>query len=144
MLNQFDTDEGQLRNLFAGFERKGLNDLVSEGANEKGIFLDRYLDMRYVGQSYEIIVPFSDNYIEDFHELHEKKYGYRNENKPVEIVNLRLRARGTREKPEMEEYPMSMETPANEALLARREVIFNGEPIMTQIVIGRQHIPTIK
>jgi N-methylhydantoinase A len=133
MLNQFDTDQDQLRNLFGSLERKGLNDLISEGANEKGILLERYLDMRYEGQSYEIIVPFRDNFIEGFHGLHEKKYGYRNEDKPVEIVNLRLRARGTLDKPEMEKFPMSSETPVDEALLDRREVIFDGQPIMTQI-----------
>jgi N-methylhydantoinase A len=133
MLNQFDTDHDQLRNLFNSLERKGLNDLISEGVNEKNILLERYLDMRYEGQSYEIIVPFRDDFIEGFHGLHEKKYGYRNGDKPIEIVNLRLRARGTLDKPEMEKFPMSSETPVDKALLDRREVIFDGQPVMTQI-----------
>lgn len=133
MLNQFNTDEGQLRNLFGSLEHKGTDDLISEGINEKGILLERYLDMRYEGQSYEIIVPFRNNYVEGFHGLHEKKYGYRNKDKPIEIVNLRLRVRGTLDKPEMEEFPMSLETPVNEALLDQRGVIFDGQPIMAQI-----------
>jgi N-methylhydantoinase A len=133
MLNQFNTDEGQLRNLFRSLERKGRDDLILEGVNEKGILLERYLDMRYEGQSYEIIVPFESNYLEGFHRLHEKKYGYRNNDKPIEIVNLRLRVRGTLDKPEIEEFPMSSETPVDEALLDQREVIFDGQPIMTQI-----------
>ncbi len=133
MLSQFDTDQAQLRNLFGGLELKGLNDLISEGVNEKGILLERYLDMRYEGQSYEIIVPFRDNFIEDFHGMHKKKYGYRNEDKPVEIVNLRLRARGTLDKPEMEKFPMTSDTPVDGTRLDRREVIFDGQPVMTQI-----------
>ena len=133
MLNQFDTDSEQLRNLFNSLEHKGTDDLMSEGIDKKGILLERYLDMRYEGQSYEIVVPFRDNYIEGFHGLHEKKYGYRNDDKPVEIVNLRLRARGTLDKPEMEEFPMSSETPVHEALLDQREVIFDGQSITTQI-----------
>ncbi len=133
MLNQFDTDEEQLRNLFETLERKGLNDLISEGINEKGVLLKQYLDMRYEGQSYEIIVPFGENYIEGFHALHQKKFGYRNKDKPVEIVNLRLRARGTLDKPEMEEFPMLLETPVDEALLDLREVVFDSQPIKTQI-----------
>jgi N-methylhydantoinase A len=133
MLNQFNTNEEQLRNLFGNLERKGRDDLISEGLNEKGILLERYLDMRYEGQSYEIIVPFRTNYVEGFHGLHERKYGYRNKDKPIEIVNLRLRVRGTLDKPEMEELPMSSETPVDEALLDQREVIFDGQPIMTQI-----------
>lgn len=133
MFNQFNTDADQLRNLFGSLERKGTDDLISEGVNEKGLLLERYLDMRYEGQSYEIVVPFRDNYIEGFHGLHEKKYGYRNEDKPVEIVNLRLRARGTLDKPRMEEFPMSSEIPVDEALLDRREVTFDGQPVTTQI-----------
>jgi N-methylhydantoinase A len=133
MLTQFDTDRDQLRNLFSSLERKGLNDLISEGVNKKDILLERYLDMRYEGQSYEIMVPLSDHFIEGFHGLHEKKYGYRNEDKPVEIVNLRLRARGALDKPGMEKFPISLETSVDEALLDQREVIFDGQPVMTQI-----------
>ena len=133
MVNQFNTDEGQLRNLFESLERRGRDDLISEGVNEKGILLERYLDTRYEGQSYEIIVPFRTNFVEGFHALHEKKYGYRNKDKPIEIVNLRLRARGTLDKPKMERFPMSSKTPVDEALLDQREVIFDGQPILTQI-----------
>jgi N-methylhydantoinase A len=133
MVNQCNTDEGHLRNLFEGLERRGRDDLISEGVNEKGILLERYLDMRYEGQSYEIIVPFRTNFVEGFHALHEKKYGYRNKDKPVEIVNLRLRAKGTLDKPKMERFPMSSKTPVDEALLDQREVIFDSQSILTQI-----------
>lgn len=50
--------------------------------------------MRYRGQSYEIEVPLSDNFVADFHRLHDKRFGYQDVSRAVEIVNLRLRAIG--------------------------------------------------
>ncbi|UCF57693.1 MAG: hydantoinase/oxoprolinase family protein, partial [Deltaproteobacteria bacterium] len=133
MLNQFSTDGEQLSKLFHNFENKGTDDLILEGADAKRVILERYLDMRYEGQSYEIIVPFNDDYIERFHGIHEKKYGYRNEDKTVEIVNLRLRARGVPSKPTFKKYRMYSDHPSDEALLGKREVVFDYQPIKTQI-----------
>jgi N-methylhydantoinase A len=133
MLSQFNTDADQLSELFHSLEERGRKDLVSEGTDERGVVLERYLDMRYEGQSYEIIVPFNDDYIEGFHGLHEKKYGYRNEDKTVEIVNLRLRARGIPDKPAFKKSRAYSEHPSDEAILRQREVVFDYKPIKTQV-----------
>jgi N-methylhydantoinase A len=134
MLNQFNTDAGELSKLFFSLEGKGKEDLISEGLEVENVILERYLDMRYEGQSYEIIVPFNDNFLEDFHGLHEKKYGYRNQDKTVEIVNLRLRARGVPDKPTFEESRLSSEKLDKETLLGEKEVIFDYRPARTQII----------
>jgi N-methylhydantoinase A len=134
MLNQFNSDEEKLSKLFHNLESRGTEDLIPEGIEERNIILERYLDMRYEGQSYEIIVPFNDNFIEDFHVLHEKKYGYRNQDKTVEIVNLRLRARGVPDKPTFEKSRTSSEKLDNEALLGEKEVVFDYKPAKTQII----------
>jgi N-methylhydantoinase A len=133
MLNQFDTDQGQISKLFYDLEVKGKKDLISEAVHEKRIVLERYLDMRYEGQSYEIIVPFNEDYVEGFHSLHEKNYGYRNNEKRVEIVNLRLRAKGIPEKPEFQKSRLSSEFPVDEALLGQREVVFDSQSMKTQV-----------
>jgi N-methylhydantoinase A len=133
MLRQFNTDGDQLSKLFYNLESKGTEDLVSEGVAGRHVVLERYLDMRYEGQSYEIIVPFKDDYIEGFHELHEKKYGYRNPDKTVEIVNLRLRARGIPDKPTFKKSRKYSQHPSDEAILGPGEVVFDTQPIMTQI-----------
>lgn len=52
----------------------------------------RFVDLRYRGQSHELTVPYSDDFVNEFHALHEKRYGYRKQNSPVEFVNVRLRA----------------------------------------------------
>jgi N-methylhydantoinase A len=133
MLNQFNTDAVRLSKLFTGLEGKGTQDLISEGTEARNVILERYLDMRYEGQSYEIIVPFNTDFIEGFHGLHEKKYGYRNQDKTVEIVNLRLRARGIPDKPTFEKSQISSEKLADEALMGEKEVVFDYKPAKTQI-----------
>ncbi|MGD9321080.1 MAG: hydantoinase/oxoprolinase family protein [Desulfobacteraceae bacterium] len=132
MLTQFNTDAKKLSKLFRSLEGKGTEDLISEGIEERNIILERYLDMRYEGQSYEIIVPFNNGFIDDFHGLHEKQYGYRNQDKTVEIVNLRLRARGSPDKPTFEKSKISSEKLSDEALLGEKEVVFDYKPANTQ------------
>jgi len=93
MRNQRTTSFKRLSRLFTDLERKGTQDLLAEGIKKNNLFLERYLDMRYEGQAYEIIVPFDKNFLDRFHQLHEKTYGYRIDEKVVQIVNIRLRAR---------------------------------------------------
>jgi N-methylhydantoinase A/oxoprolinase/acetone carboxylase beta subunit len=50
--------------------------------------LERFHDIRYVGQSYELTVPEGSS----FHAAHRKIYGYSDESRATEIVAIRLRA----------------------------------------------------
>lgn len=54
--------------------------------------VERSLDLRYRGQGYELNVPHTTDTIDAFHRTHEKRYGFADRERPVEIVNLRLRA----------------------------------------------------
>jgi len=133
MLNQHNADREKLSNLFQDLDQKGRADLLQEGIDPQAIILERFLDMRYEGQSYEIIVPFEGDFLEGFHQLHEKTYGYRNQNKTVEMVNLRLRARGTPEKPVFERTEFVSETVPDEALEGSRPVIFDSRPMQATL-----------
>lgn len=84
-----------LRNCFRDLEARAGRDLLAEGIRENRIILEPYLDMRYQGQSYELMLAFTDDYLAEFHCCHEQRYGYANRERKVEIVNIRLRARGT-------------------------------------------------
>jgi N-methylhydantoinase A len=53
--------------------------------------LSPMVDLRYVGQSYEISVPFAANLIERFHKAHRRLYGHAERDSPVEAVNVRVR-----------------------------------------------------
>lgn len=49
------------------------------------------VDLRYAGQGYELNVPWTNDFVEQFHRLHEQHYGYSDRKRPVEVVNARVR-----------------------------------------------------
>ncbi|MCO6451099.1 MAG: hydantoinase/oxoprolinase family protein [Caldilineales bacterium] len=69
-------------------------ELLAEGVPAERMQLHRQLDMRYVGQSYELTIPFTANFVADFHTAHARVYGHAESGAAVEIVNIRVRAEG--------------------------------------------------
>ena len=61
------------------------------------------LDMRYVGQNYELQVDMDGGELKNlatkFFAVHERNYGYHNPDDPVEIVNIRITAIGNLQGP---------------------------------------------
>jgi N-methylhydantoinase A len=89
----------ELRRRFRPLENNGASALHQEGFVASKIRVQRRLDMRYAGQAYELSVPASGDFITAFHRAHERRYGYHDARRAVEIVNLRVRASGITEKP---------------------------------------------
>jgi N-methylhydantoinase A/oxoprolinase/acetone carboxylase beta subunit len=76
-------------------------ELRAEGFSPARQVLTRHVDVRYVGQSYEITVPFGPAYRRDFDRRHARLYGYANPARPTEVVNVRVTATGVTEKPRL-------------------------------------------
>ncbi len=131
MLQAKESEYKHLEELFSIFEKRAVSDMEKEPVKE--ILFEKFLDMRYKGQSYEITVPFSKDFIESFHSLHEKKYGYKDEEKPVEIVNIRLKAIGITEKPEIVPVKEKREL-SEESVLRKRRIIWNGKEYECYVV----------
>jgi N-methylhydantoinase A len=112
--------------------RRGREELRAEGVAEPDIRLEPFLDMRYRGQSYELIVPFSGTVCADFHALHERQYGYAKYNEMVELVNLRLRAVGHVTPPPLHRQALGGPDPAP-AWLETRPVVFADGPCATPL-----------
>lgn len=72
--------------------------------------LEPALDLRYLGQSYELTVPVTawDTAAigAAFHQAHAQRYGASDETAPVECVALRLRAAGERARPPLVPAPL--------------------------------------
>jgi len=87
-----------LEREFAKLEITGRRDMREDGFKDADVQIERSLDCRYLGQSYEITVPFrraraaGKAFLEDFHRRHQKLYTYHHADRPVEIVNLRIKA----------------------------------------------------
>lgn len=80
-----------LEREFLLLEKRASQDFRSEGWVGKVQFR-RSGDLRYRGQGYELNVAFSKSMLGDFHEEHQRRYGYAQGKREVEIVTLRLRA----------------------------------------------------
>jgi len=94
-----DLDREEVEASFAGLEAAGRKELEGEGLLGDAIAFDRQIDLRYVGQSYELTVPAGDDLLERFHAEHERTYGFNAPAEPVEVVSLRLTSVGTIAKP---------------------------------------------
>jgi N-methylhydantoinase A len=78
-------------------ERRGRRELAADGFDLAGMALERSLDLRYAGQSYELNVPLGgaerSGWEVAFHAAHEARYGHGHPGRPIEVVNARLRLR---------------------------------------------------
>jgi N-methylhydantoinase A/oxoprolinase/acetone carboxylase beta subunit len=74
-------------------------ELGREGFSGRRVALERQVDARYVGQSYEITLPLSPAYQREFHRQHARMYGYSNPDRPMEVVAVRVKAAGLTDKP---------------------------------------------
>jgi N-methylhydantoinase A len=91
-----------LQSYLAAMIGQAQSDLRRESIDESDMIFNPLLDMRYVGQSFELSLPFSGDITTAFHDAHQRSYGHAMRERPVEIVNLRLQAVGSVEKPALE------------------------------------------
>jgi N-methylhydantoinase A len=63
----------------------------------RGATLQRFADVRYAGQSYELTIPWNGN----FHKEHRRIYGYADPKRATQVVTLRVRATVRVEKPSL-------------------------------------------
>lgn len=74
-----------LRDVFAE-----LGDRARREAGGVGFREERSLDLRYSGQGHELNVAFGRTWLASFHAMHVSEFGYCDEQREVEVVNLRL------------------------------------------------------
>jgi N-methylhydantoinase A len=96
-LDQLDPAEVEAQ--FAQLEQAGRAELEAEGLAGDRVEFVRQLDMRYVGQSYELTIPAGDDLLERFHAEHDRTYGFAAPAEPVELVSVRLSSVGRIAKP---------------------------------------------
>jgi N-methylhydantoinase A len=130
-----DLDLEKLNAVFQALESDG-NHLLTD---VKGIIetqVQRFMDIRYVGQTHEVTVPIRSrtrrvtdlNFkktIQDFHDLHEQLYSFKRPSEPVEILGLRADIIGVRETVKYQSLPFTSEDPSK-ALKEERTVSFEG------------------
>ncbi len=119
--------------------------LADEGISGDRVDMRFSADLHYVGQFNEVEVPVAaalsmsavdlEAVVEAFHQRHDTLYGYAMRGTPVELINLRVSARGITVKPELMHGAAAPESQDNEQL-KRRPVFFDGEFIDTPVYDG--------
>jgi N-methylhydantoinase A len=116
---------------FAKLEHEGRARLEAEGIPEDRMSFQRTIAMRYLGQWRSLSVEVDagvvdlDAVVKRFHEEHEREFAYhREDDAPVEIYQLALRAVGVTPKPELSRHEPQPDKPLPEPL-ARRPVHFD-------------------
>lgn len=127
-------DIPMLSSLFEPLCGQAREELANEGISEDHMVIVPYLDMRYKGQAYELTVPFDETGLKRFHDAHLKRYGYAVADRPVEIVNLRVQARGVMEKTVPETLAKAQSTDINHAVIGLSAAIFDHREWTTSIV----------
>ena len=116
-------------------------EIAAEGFVEERIHLEPALDMRYRGQSYELTIPFSENFADNFHEIHRQTYGYLRPGARLEIVNLRVRATGVVQPPQIAAHPLGNPDPSVALIEHHPVVLASNQKIVIPFYRGESLIP---
>ncbi len=122
------TVRAQLRRELARLEQQSRREMRAEGFSGPQLRLERWLDLHYVGQAYELSVRLGPNYLRDFHRAHERRYGYADPTRLAEIVNVRVRMSGGTPKPSLRRERASGAN-ARAAMAGTRRSIFAGRAL---------------
>ncbi len=77
---------------FAELAKEARDELVAAGHRARAVRLEFGVDLRYEGQSFELTLPESGRALEDdFHRRHAERYGWRLDDRAVQVVQLRVR-----------------------------------------------------
>jgi N-methylhydantoinase A len=104
-----------VHDIFNGIEKDAFAKFDQEGFPRSSVMLERYMDLRYQGQGYELSVAVNVDGLDtqqirsDFDELHAKKFGHAAGSQPVEVMSYRLIGRATpdRDQSVFDVLPMS-------------------------------------
>ena len=163
MLRGGEIDRQRLEEEFHGMENRARAELRQEGLPVDRMTAHRFLDARYVGQSFELTIdyPAPSSRRSDlqraianrFYQAHMQRFGYADRMEAVEIVNLRLKLELEVEKPSPrlgnspedtdpkpgQSSSSKSESDASAALIEEAEVVFR-EGVLTTGLYQRERL----
>ncbi len=124
LLPAADIGFAELEARFEPLATAARDELRREGFADGGMVIERLIDARYAGQSYEISLPLTPNFVHAFHVRHEQRYGYADSKRAVEVVTARVTGTGLTVKPGL---PFSEPKAAELPTMALRKTMFNRQ-----------------
>lgn len=117
-LNFVDTNADELKKHFDELKEQATIWLAEEGPLVKSTTIQLSVDMRYIGQAFEVEVPIEEAWlttdklsevVKSFHWHHNRMFGQCDEDAPTEIVNIRVVISGITPKPTLKEIPKAVD-----------------------------------
>ena len=103
-----------LESDFSELEEWARSELAAEGFSGAAVTIERRIDARYEGQSYELDVEATADWFAAFHAAHKQRFGFHREDVAVEAVTLRVTARAVVARPTPESLSGATAPPAVE------------------------------
>ena len=130
----------KLETIFERLAGEALERLAAAGAEPSQVRMARSLAARYRGQAYTLLVPYTgslEDTLEQFHRLHEARYGFSLPGEPVYIESAWLVATASLEKPRL---PRGEARPHTPSPASRRQVYFRRESWLEARVYRRERL----
>lgn len=135
-LRKMDGNDGAFMiDAFQDLERQALEEMKNNHVEGDKVSFFHSLDLRYLGQRHAIEVPIpadeirnSDYIIENFHQLHLRKYGFDVRDNEIEMMNVRMASIGEVVKPILERFSQKQDKSSlKKALKETRKVFLEGD-----------------
>jgi N-methylhydantoinase A len=144
-------DATRARDIVEGLVKEGLQELYGQGYQDD-IEIFRSLEMRYLGQNYELDLPIAQDALEDgaadriwdlFHEAHKARFGFNIPGEIIEIVNYSATVVSRTAKPEFHRLAKASAPPEP---VGRRPVRFLDQtcdtPVFDRAALLAGHVIT--
>ncbi len=141
-----EADYSSVNSAFDSMEKRGRTLLREERVPDEAVVFERFFDMRYQGQAYELSVRVPNRRVDTslvrqavraFHRLHELRYGYSDRGILVELVNVRVYCKG-------KTPPLTLRTPRTRVKhvlpRAHRRVFLNSRFVHNCPVLDRREM----
>ena len=153
MLRGEDLNRVRMDEEFLGLEGLARRELESEDLPVERMTARRFLDVRYLGQSFELTIDYPGinqsngrskertndqgpalrrRIADSFYRAHLQRFGYADKSQPVEVVNLRLKLELQVDKPDPAAEPAGPPDPA-QAHAGRTQVVFAQGELLTDL-----------
>jgi N-methylhydantoinase A len=122
----------EIQSQFEGLKDHARSRLEAQGFPSEGTRFVSSIDMRYIGQAFEVNIPVSLDSgnlkaLEDnFYRIYEETYGHANKARSLEVINFRLSAIAGVEKPMLVRYQSPTQS-IREPEIEKRSVYFEGK-----------------
>ncbi len=115
-------DPARLEKHFRELQQRGEKEMRAERLKPVAM---RSADVRYAGQGFELSVPFGRDFVKRFHQAHRRRYGYADEQRRVEVVNVRVRMVASSETVRFPKRKMARGS-GQQAVVKQRRAVFGG------------------